>query len=184
MVSLEYDGLGPVLNRCRDPDDGDIVLPHEGEVVVGTTSVPVSDPETYETAEWEVERSIEECAAMLPAIAEAPERRTWWGVRPLYEPDEAAADRRGISRGFTILDHGAEGVSNFHSVVGGKLTTYREMAAVTADRVCERLGVDEPCTTAEEPLVGADDPSRLDAFVERYGGANPTDAGVVGTDGD
>jgi len=183
MVSLEFDGLGPVLNRCREPDDGDIVLPHEGEVVVGTTSVPVSDPETYETAEWEIERSIEECAAMLPAVADAPERRTWWGVRPLYEPDEAT-DRRGISRGFTVLDHGDEGVSNLHSVVGGKLTTYREMAEVTADRVCERLGIDEPCTTAKRPLVGADDPSQLDAFVEQYGGANPTDAGVVRTDSD
>ena len=183
MVSLDYDGLGPVLNRCRDPDDGDIILPHEGEVVVGTTSVPVSDPETYETAEWEVERSIEDCASMLPAVAEAPERRTWWGVRPLYEPDEAASDRRGISRGFTIVDHGDEGVSNLYSVVGGKLTTYREMAEVTADHVCERLGVDEPCRTAERPLVGADDPDRLDAFVEQYGGPNPTDAGVVETDG-
>ncbi|WP_418286054.1 FAD-dependent oxidoreductase [Halorubrum sp. DTA46] len=179
MVSVEYDGLGPVLNRCRDPDDGDIVVPHDGEVVLGTTSVPVSDPDDYETADWEVERSVEECAAMLPGVADAPEVRTWWGVRPLYGPDEAGANRRGISRGFTLIDHGDEGVPNLFSVVGGKLTTYREMAEVTADRVCERLGVDASCETATEPLPGADDPAQLDAFVERYGGANPTDADVV-----
>jgi len=181
MVSVEYEGLGPVLNRCRDPDDGDIVVPHDGEVVLGTTSVPVSDPDDYETADWEVERSVAECAAMLPAVADAPRVRTWWGVRPLYEPDESGSDRRGISRGFTLIDHADEGVANLFSVVGGKLTTYRKMAEVTSDRVCERLGVDEPCETADERLPAADDPAALDALVERYGGANPTDSDVVGS---
>ncbi|QKG93610.1 FAD-dependent oxidoreductase [Halorubrum salinarum] len=180
MVSVEYDGLGPVLNRCRDPDDGDIVVPHDGEVVLGTTSVPVSDPDDYETADWEIERSVEECAAMLPAVADAPTVRTWWGVRPLYAPDEAGSDRRGISRGFTLLDHERDGAAGLYSVVGGKLTTYRQMAETTADRVCERLGVDAACETAGEPLAHADDPERLDELVAEYGGANPTDADVVG----
>ncbi|OYR57977.1 glycerol-3-phosphate dehydrogenase, partial [Halorubrum sp. E3] len=179
MVSVEYDGLGPVLNRCRDPDDGDIVVPHDGEVVLGTTSVPVSDPDDYETADWEVERSVEECAAMLPAVADAPTVRTWWGVRPLYEPDEAGQDRRGISRGFTLLDHERDGAAGLYSVVGGKLTTYRQMAETTVDRVCDRLGVDAASETASEPLAHADDPERLDELVAEYGGANPTDADVV-----
>jgi glycerol-3-phosphate dehydrogenase len=180
MVSVEYEGLGPVLNRCRDPDDGDIVVPHDGEVVLGTTSVPVSDPDDYETADWEVERSVEECAAMLPAVADAPTVRTWWGVRPLYAPDEVGSDRRGISRGFTLLDHERDGVDGFYSVVGGKLTTYRQMAETTVDRVCDRLGVDAACETAVEPLAHADDPERLDELVAEYGGANPTDSDVVG----
>ena len=76
MVSVEYEELGPALNRCRDPDDGDIVVSHDGEVVLETTSVPVSDPDDYETADWEIERSVEECAAMLPAVADAPTVRT------------------------------------------------------------------------------------------------------------
>ena len=184
MISVEYEGVGPVLNRCRDPDDGDIVVPHDGEVVLGTTSVPVSDPDEYETADWEVERSVEECAAMLPGVTDAPTVRTWWGVRPLYAPDESGSNRRGISRGFTVIDHGSEGVSNLFSVVGGKLTTYREMAEVTTDRVCERLGVDEPCETASSRLPGTDDPDELDALVERYGGSNPTDADVVNAVGE
>ncbi|WP_424015543.1 FAD-dependent oxidoreductase [Halorubrum xinjiangense] len=179
MVSVEHEGLGPVLNRCRDPDDGDIVVPHDGEVVLGTTSVPVSDPDDYERADWEVERSIEECAAMLPAVADVPTVRTWWGVRPLYAPDEAGQNRRGISRGFTLLDHERDGAAGLYSVVGGKLTTYRQMAETTADRVCDRLGVDAACETATEPLAHAGDPERLDELVEEYGGANPTDADVV-----
>jgi glycerol-3-phosphate dehydrogenase len=182
MVSVEYDGLGPVLNRCRPPDDGDIVVPHESEVVVGTTSVPVSNPDEYEQAEWEIQESLTECAAMVPAVAEAPVVRTWWGVRPLYAPDEAGENRRGISRGFTVIDHDDDGVGNFSSVVGGKLTTYRQMAEAVTDQVCARLGVDAACETATTPLEAADDARALDQLVATYSSGNPTDADVVTID--
>jgi len=182
MVSVDYPDVDPVLNRCRDPDDGDIVIPHEQEAVLGTTSVPVSDPDDYERADWEVERSVAECAAMLPPVADADVVRTWWGVRPLYAPDEGDGDRRGISRGFFVLDHADDGVANATSVVGGKLTTYRQMAEATADLVCDRLGVAAGCETADRRLPGADDPAQLDAYVARYDGQGPTDADVVDAD--
>ncbi|MFB6297465.1 MAG: FAD-dependent oxidoreductase [Salinirussus sp.] len=178
MVSVEYDGVGMVLNRCRPPDDGDIVVPHEREAVLGTTSVPVSDPDSYERADWEIERSVAECAAMVPAVADAAVVRTWWGVRPLYAREDA--DSRGISRGFARLDHAAEGVGNLISIVGGKLTTYRRMAAATADLVCERLGVEAGASTADRRLPGADDPQQLDEYVRAYDGQGPTDADLVG----
>jgi glycerol-3-phosphate dehydrogenase len=117
---------------------------------------------------------------MLPPVADAEHVRTWWGVRPLYAPDEDTRDgARGISRGFFVLDHTDGGVENLTSVVGGKLTTYRQMAEATADRVCERLGVDADCRTAEERLPGADDPETLDSLVTEFGGAGPTDEDVV-----
>ncbi len=180
MISVEHDGLGPALNRCRDPDDGDIIVPHRTEVVLGTTSVPVSDPDSYEEADWEVEKSVHECAKMLPAVAEASVVRTWWGVRPLYAPDEQKGDRRGISRGFFILDHTDDGVENFISIVGGKLTTYRQMAEAVTDRVCEKLGVEASGSTTTRPLPGHKDPEQLDALAARYDSKGPTDADVVG----
>ncbi|PEN07730.1 glycerol-3-phosphate dehydrogenase [Longimonas halophila] len=179
MISVKHDALGPALNRCRDPDDGDIIVPHEREVVLGTTSVSVSDPDTYEEADWEVEKSVQECAKMLPPVAEAAVVRTWWGVRPLYAPDEQKSNRRGISRGFFVLDHASDGVENFLSIVGGKLTTYRQMAEAVADRVCQKLGVDAECQTATQALPGANDPAHLDALVARYDAQGPTDADVV-----
>jgi glycerol-3-phosphate dehydrogenase len=182
MISVEYDGLGPALNRCRTPDDGDIVVPHDDEVVLGTTSVPVTDPDDYEQVDWEIETSVRECAAMLPPVADAPTVRTWWGVRPLYAPDEQTSDRRGISRGFSTLDHTADGVDNFLSVVGGKLTTYRQMAEAVSHRVCDTLGVEAECETAIRPLPGAEDPGQLDDFVATYDGQGPTDADVSGRD--
>ncbi|WP_228546302.1 FAD-dependent oxidoreductase [Halegenticoccus tardaugens] len=184
MVSVDYPGLGPVLNRCRKPDDGDIVVPHESEAVLGTTSVEVDDPDEFDEEPWEVETTVEQCARMLPAVADAPVVRTWWGVRPLYAPDEEARreadeDARGISRDFVLLDHAAGGVENFATIVGGKLTTYRGMAEATADLTCEKLGVEATCETMNERLPGADDPAALDELVKKYDARSPSDEDVV-----
>jgi glycerol-3-phosphate dehydrogenase len=179
MISVQFDGLGPVLNRCRDPDDGDIIVPHAGEIVLGTTSLPVSDPENYQKADEEIETCRRECAKTLPAAADAPALRTWWGVRPLFAPDEDGTNRRGISLGYFVLGHAGDGVENFMSIVGGKLTTYRQMAEAAPDHVCSKLGVDAECTTATQPLPGAENPDCLDAFVERYDAKSPTDADIV-----
>ncbi|MFC4542923.1 FAD-dependent oxidoreductase [Halosolutus amylolyticus] len=178
MIAVDYADLDPVLNRGRDPGDGDIVVPHADEVVLGTTSVDVDDPDDPGSADWELDRVREECARMLPPVAEAEPIRTWWGVRPLYAPDEAARGGRGISRGFFLLDHEIDGVANLASIVGGKLTTYRAMAEATADLVADRLGVDDPCITADRRLPGADDPARLDAFVAAFDAGGPSDADV------
>jgi glycerol-3-phosphate dehydrogenase len=70
-------------------------------------------------------------------------------------------------------------VENFVSVVGGKLTTYRRMAAATSDLVCDRLGVDAECRTATRELPGVEDPTRLDAYVERFDAGGETDEDVV-----
>ncbi len=179
MISVEYDDLDPVLNRCRDPDDGDIIVPHDEEVVLGTTSVPVSDPDDYEQAEWEIDETVTECAKLLPDVSDRTVTRTWWGVRPLYEPEEATRGGRGISRGFVRLDHAENGVENFVSIVGGKLTTYREMAESTTDLVCEKLGVDARCLTAEVQLPNANDPAKLDEYVREFDGQGPTDTDLV-----
>ncbi len=177
MVAVDHEGLGPVLNRCRAPDDGDIVVPHEDSVVLGTTSVAVDDPDEFERADWEVTRTVSECAAMVPALADATIERIYWGVRPLYEPADSVRGERGISRDYAIVDH-AE-APGLLSVVGGKLTTHRLMAEAVADRVCAGLDVEARCRTAEQPLPGAGDPERLDELVASFGAAGPADSGIV-----
>jgi glycerol-3-phosphate dehydrogenase len=174
LVAVEHGGIGPVVNRCRPPADGDMVVPRDGEAVLGTTSVAVDDPDEFATEDWEVQRTIAECAALIPALAEAPVEQTYWGVRPLYEPG-AADDERDISRGYAILDHAGEGAAGLVSAVGGKLTTHRLMAEAAADRVCARLGVDAPCRTADEPLAWADDPAHLDRLAAAFGVDAPAD---------
>ena len=187
MVGVDYEGLEPVINRCRVPDDGDIIIPHESQVVLGTTSVAVDDPDEYEEEQWEIEKMFQECAEMMPALEGREVARTYWGVRPLYAPDEAGrgsqdsgkGDERGISRGFFLLDHEQDGVENFASVVGGKLTTYRMMAEAVADHVADVLGVDGESITATEQLPDVDDPDKLDELVAEYSARQPADIDVV-----
>ena len=174
MIAVAHRGLERVLNRCRPPADGDIIVPHGAEVVLGTTSVAVDGPEGFERADWERERVRREADALLPGVAEAPRERIWWGVRPLYAPRADRPGGRGISRGFSVIDHRADGCANMHTVIGGKLTTHRRMAEATADAVCDRLGVDAACVTATRRLPAATQPARLAAALTRFDAVNPT----------
>jgi len=61
-----------------------------------------------------------------------------------------------------------------HSVLGGKVTTYRLMAEHASDAVCERLGVDADCATAERPLAAGYDVEELEAAIDRFDAVNPT----------
>lgn len=88
---------------------------------------------------------------MLPILENARYIRAFAGVRALVSA-ECDDDDRCIARGFALLDHSLQGVENFFTITGGKLTTYRLMAERTADLVCQRLGVAKPCRTRVEPL--------------------------------
>lgn len=173
MVALDYPNIDIAINRCRPPSDGDIIVPHEEQVVVGTTSIPVSKPENYETDEKEIDICITECAKMIPNIKDASIERVWWGARPLYSPDEEGKDRRKISRGFQLLDH--DEIENMLSVVGGKLTTYRQMAEETSNYLCNELNIDKECETHIKPLQYKDNVQKINNIVEKYGGYNDTD---------
>ncbi|MHB8459257.1 MAG: anaerobic glycerol-3-phosphate dehydrogenase subunit GlpA [Candidatus Limnocylindrales bacterium] len=144
-----------VVNRCHPPGDGDIMVPVHTVAILGTTEVQVDDPDAYAIDRDEVEALIAEGEKLFPEIRRMRLLRAYAGVRPLYSADEGAIEGREISRAHVILDHERrDGIANFLSIVGGKLTTYRLMAEQTADRACAKLGVDVPCTTAEDPLPG------------------------------
>jgi glycerol-3-phosphate dehydrogenase len=181
MVAVDSPTPDTVCNRCRPADDGDIVVPHRQQAVLGTTSVAVDDPEGYPREDWEVERIREECAAMVPAVGDAAVSRTYWGVRPLPAADTEFDDGRDISRGFHMLDHAdRDDRPGLTTIVGGKLTTHRLMAAAVGDHLAERYPIASEAPTDTEPLPAVEDPAELDLLVERYDAAGPADADVVG----
>lgn len=143
-----------VVNRCRKPGDADILVPCGPVSILGTSSVTVPGPEGLTVAPGEVQKLLALGVELIPALAEARLLRIFTGARPLYVPKSASgAGGREISRNFVLLDHGElEGVHGFMSIVGGKLTTYRLMAKATADLVCRKLNVNQPCRTGEVPL--------------------------------
>jgi glycerol-3-phosphate dehydrogenase len=104
---------------------------------------------------------------------------TWAGLRPLLR---AATDKRtaDLSRTHDVR----RSDSGMITVTGGKLTTYRRMAADTVHAVDASLGTRRRCRTKRVPLIGAEgfeapppglEPSRHEHLAGRYG----TEAGLV-----
>lgn len=142
---------GQVINRLRRPTDGDILVPGGTVSILGTTSVRIESLTDYRPTVEEVDQIISEGALMIPALENTRFIRAYSGIRPLLDAP-ATDDDRSVSRGFALIDHVAEGVDNFATITGGKLTTYRLMAEKTADFICRRFGTPRPCRTQTEPL--------------------------------
>jgi glycerol-3-phosphate dehydrogenase len=146
-----------VVNRCHKSSDGDIMVPVHTVAILGTTDVKVADPDVYEITREEVAALVAEGEKLFPGLGQMRLLRAYAGVRPLYQPpaEAQASQNRAVSRAHTVIDHGElDGVDNYISIVGGKLTTFRLMAEHTVNAVCAKLGATEACTTADEILPG------------------------------
>lgn len=154
MLALRGRLCNMVINRLAPSGDGDIIVPQRALSVVGTTSWVVEDPDDLGLPKDHVQKMYDEGAKMIPLIREAPFRAAWAAARPLIGPRKAEADTgRELSRTFKCFDHIDEGVEGFVTITGGKATTARGMAEATADVVCQKLGLDNPCRTAEVELL-------------------------------
>ncbi|NPA30479.1 MAG: FAD-dependent oxidoreductase [Chloroflexi bacterium] len=141
-----------VINRLHRAGDGDIVVPQRTLSVIGTSSWVVDDPDHLDVPEEHIRLMYEKGAEMIPALAQAPMRAAWAAARPLVGSRQAESGRE-LSRTFKVFDHADEGVEGFVTIVGGKATTARAMAEVTADLVVRKLGLDAPCRTREVVLL-------------------------------
>jgi glycerol-3-phosphate dehydrogenase len=138
------------------PLDGRVmfVLPAESQAVVGTTdSYSASSPDDVRATNDDIRYLLESANAFFPSagLTTADVVAAWAGIRPLLP---VAADSPGaVSRehAITVSDNGLV------SITGGKLTTFRVMAADVADVVVtalqRRAGADQ---TRSLPLPGGD----------------------------
>jgi glycerol-3-phosphate dehydrogenase len=141
-----------VINRLRPSASADILVPGGTVSILGTTSIRIDSlDQIYPTVE-EVDTMVGEAVQMIPTLESVRYIRAYAGVRPLVG-SRSASDDRGVSRSFALIDHSEEGLENFTTISGGKLTTFRLMAEKTVDLVCSRLGVSNPCLTRTQPLA-------------------------------
>jgi glycerol-3-phosphate dehydrogenase len=154
MLIYNHRMTDAVINRCHKSSDGDIMVPVHTVAILGTTDIKVPDPDDYEITREEVARLVDEGSKLFPDLPRMRILRAYAGVRPLYKPpaEQAVGGNRSITRAHAILDHADQGVDNFVSIVGGKLTTHRLMAEQTVDVVVEKMGIAARCTTADEAL--------------------------------
>ncbi len=143
-----------VVNRLRQPGDGDVLIPQENTTIHGTTSWAVSDPDIVTIPRSHIDAMIREAVALVPKLEGARVIRTYTGVRPLI--DEGVSERE-ITRMFKTVDHGSTGgPDGFISIFGGNGGTHRAMAEEVGDLVCRKLGVDRPCPTRTQMVVGSE----------------------------
>jgi len=139
------------------------IIPWNGNYLIGTTDIRFEgDLDKVRIEQEEVEYLLSETNRLIPDanLTEDKILYTYSGVRPL--PFLQATDERSITRRHFIREHPQ--YDNLLSIVGGKLTTYRSLAAEAVDVIFRKLGRSAPeCTTDKQPLPGGACPD-LDAF--------------------
>jgi glycerol-3-phosphate dehydrogenase len=144
------------------------VVPWGDFTYVGTTDTdydgPIDDPQcTPEDVDYLLD-------AMNLVLAEPLTRAdvlgTWAGLRPLIAGGTVTEKTADLSRRHAVRTS----PSGLVSVNGGKLTTYRRMAADTVDAVVRALGRGGRSTTKKLRLLGAyDAPPHDEHLARRYG---------------
>jgi glycerol-3-phosphate dehydrogenase len=145
-----------VINRLRLPSDGDILVPGGTVSIFGTTSLRVDTLEKIQPSIKETDSLIAQAREMVPELENARYIRAYAGVRPLISESDSGKsgsnDDRSVSRGFAMMDHKEDGIDNFVTITGGKMTTFRLMAEKTANLVAKKLNNTKKCQTAVKPL--------------------------------
>ncbi|HSQ25818.1 MAG TPA: glycerol-3-phosphate dehydrogenase subunit GlpB, partial [Anaerolineales bacterium] len=152
MIAVNHRVVNTVINRCKMPADGDILVPAHTVAVMGTTDIKVPDANQFGIEPWEIQLMLTEGEKIVPGFSKFRILRAWAGVRPLFQ-ETTAAQNRDVTRAFVLLDHyERDQVESFLTITSGKWTTYRKMAEVTVDKACQKLGVQRACRTHQEPL--------------------------------
>jgi glycerol-3-phosphate dehydrogenase len=147
------------------------IVPWNGRYLIGTTDFRYKDDLDYVSADDdEIDYLIDETNAVIPEAGLSRESVlfTYSGVRPL--PFKPEGSESSITRAHVVYDHATgksaaggrltvEGAGpkadGLISIVGGKLTTYRNLARQTVDVAFRKLGRKAPPSRTDKiPLPG------------------------------
>jgi glycerol-3-phosphate dehydrogenase len=133
------------------------IVPWLGMVLIGTTDIPYSGSlDNVKASNEEVDYLLTETNALIATaqLSRQDVKFTYSGVRPL--PNSEGKQPGSITRRHWLYDHTSEGVTNLISLIGGKITTYRQVGQEMVDAVYRKQGRRAPpCLTATQPLPGA-----------------------------
>jgi glycerol-3-phosphate dehydrogenase len=154
-----------------ESDDGRpmLLLPWRGQLLIGSTDLRYEgDLDMLGPSREEVDYVVGQTNRVFPQARLTPDDLLWGytGVRPLPSGD-GDGDVADITRRHAWHDHGP-GAQGLVSLVGGKLTTFRQVAEEAADLALARLGRPKRRSATRRlrlPGAGAAD---LGAFTEAF----------------
>jgi glycerol-3-phosphate dehydrogenase len=128
-----------------------LIIPWRGRYMIGTTDIRFdADPDDARCDIGEVDYLLGEVNSLIPEAGLTLDDvlYTFSGVRPLpYVPDKAESS---VPRSHVLHDHAADGLPGLVTIVGGKLTTYRQLAEDTIDDAFARLGRKAPAVPTKK----------------------------------
>ena len=68
MLALNHRVVNTIINRCKLPSDGDILVPAHTVAVIGTTDIKVTDPDAYSIEPWEIRLMMDEGEKIIPSL--------------------------------------------------------------------------------------------------------------------
>ena len=172
MVIIDYRINNIVVNRCRMPTDGDIIVPGDTVSIIGTTSkrIDYSEVDHCTIDDDEIDILLSDGEKLIPNVSKTRVLRAYCGVRPLVEVS-GESDGREISRGVVLIDHEKrDGLQGFITIAGGKLMTYRLMAEMATDLTCRKLSIKKKCSTHKTPLPGSERASSIKRGIRSFTG--------------
>lgn len=132
-----------------------ILFPLHGKVLVGSTDIKITDPETATCEDGEVDYMLESVHRIFPTIRIDPSQIVYRfsGVRPL--PNSSADDPARISRDHSldIIPPSKNRPFPVYSMIGGKWTTFRAFSTHALHAIGNNLN-HEITGTSENVAIG------------------------------
>jgi len=132
------------------------IVPWCGQFLIGTTDLKYTgDLDRVKADDDEVDYLITETNRVVPTarLTRDDVKFTYSGVRPL--PYAEGKKAGSITRAHILNDHTKEGVRNLVSLIGGKLTTHRQVGEEMTDWAFKKMGRKvPPSPTRKRPLPG------------------------------
>jgi glycerol-3-phosphate dehydrogenase len=149
------------------------IVPWLDKYLIGTTDLPFQgNLDRVKADNDEIDYLLQETNFIIPTakLSRQDIVFTYSGVRPL--PNAEGKKPGSITRKHIIYDHSKEGVQNLISLIGGKLTTYRNVGEEMVDKILKKTKQgDRPCKTDTLPLPGCilPDDRRIQQAITDYG---------------
>jgi glycerol-3-phosphate dehydrogenase len=121
------------------------------KVIMGSTDIRIKDPDEAACDDAEIDYMLTTLKGVFPKIniPKSDIVHIFCGVRPLMASQEGYTSK--VSRSHFLAEHKPDDTRAFpvYSMVGGKLTTFRAFAEMTADRLMPLLGVTRQVSTTD-----------------------------------